>query len=50
MTVTPELFTAKNEAEAQALTAHRASTCHLSEWSCSYCESEAVSATVSGPA
>ena len=25
-------------AEADALAAHNAGTCHLSEWSCSHCE------------
>ena len=28
-------------AEAEALRAHEAGTCHLSEWSCSHCESAA---------
>ena len=29
-------------AEAEALRAHEAGTCHLSEWSCSACEQEAA--------
>ena len=28
-------------AEAEALRAHEAGTCHLSEWSCSHCETAA---------
>ncbi len=28
-------------AEAEALRAHEAGTCHLSEWSCSHCEAAA---------
>ena len=30
-------------AEAEALRAHEAGTCHLSEWSCTACEQEAAS-------
>ena len=30
-------------AEAEALRAHEAGTCHLSEWSCSHCETAAKS-------
>ena len=29
------------DAEAEALRAHEAGTCHLSEWSCSHCEAAA---------
>lgn len=29
-------------AEAEALRAHEAGTCHLSEWSCTACEQEAA--------
>lgn len=28
-------------AEAEALRAHEAGTCHLSEWSCTHCEAAA---------
>ena len=31
------------DAEAEALRAHEAGTCHLSEWSCTACEQEAAS-------
>lgn len=34
------LFDAIDAAEAAARAQHRAGTCHLSEWSCSYCEAE----------
>ena len=44
------LVAAVADAEAIALADHTAGTCSESEWSCSYCESEAVIATVSGPA
>lgn len=30
-------------AEAKALADHREGHCHLSEWSCSYCEAEMCS-------
>lgn len=42
MTTTPAdlLLDAVTSAEAQALAAHEAGTCHLSEWSCSHCEAE----------
>lgn len=33
-----DLPTAVANAEAAALAAHNAGTCHLSEWSCSACE------------
>lgn len=36
MTIT--IFDAIAAAEAQASTDHEAGTCHLSEWSCSFCE------------
>lgn len=29
------------DAEAEALRAHEAGECHLSEWSCSHCEARA---------
>jgi len=29
------------DAEAEALRAHEAGECHLSEWSCSHCEAAA---------
>ena len=31
------------DAEAEALRAHEAGTCHLSEWSCTHCEAAAGS-------
>jgi hypothetical protein len=34
-------FAAIDAAYAQALAEHNAGTCHLSEWSCSYCEASA---------
>lgn len=36
--MTTDPLAAIEAAEAAALAAHEAGTCHLSEWSCSYCE------------
>ncbi len=36
----PDVVDAVAQAEASALAAHNAGTCHLSEWSCSYCEAD----------
>jgi len=33
-----DLHAAVANAEAAAVAAHNAGTCHLSEWSCSHCE------------
>lgn len=41
-TVAGELVAAVEAAEAEALRQHQAGTCHLSEWSCSYCEANAA--------
>jgi hypothetical protein len=35
-----ELVALVAEAESAALTEHVVGTCHVSEWSCSYCEAE----------
>ena len=40
-TTQPDIFAAIDRAYAEALARHEAGTCHLSEWSCSYCEQEA---------
>jgi hypothetical protein len=39
--MTTALHEAIASAEAQARAEHDSGICHLSEWSCSYCESEA---------
>ena len=39
--VVREGVAAIERAEAEALRAHEAGTCHLSEWSCSHCEAAA---------
>ena len=36
-----QVVAAVEHAEAEALRAHEAGTCHLSEWSCSHCETAA---------
>jgi hypothetical protein len=36
-----DLVVAVERAEAEAFARHEAGTCHLSEWSCSYCEAAA---------
>lgn len=41
--MTTSTYAAIAAAEAVALAEHKAGTCHLSEWSCSHCESEACS-------
>lgn len=41
-TTIDDLTTAIDRAEAQAHADHDAGTCHLSEWSCSWCEGEAL--------
>lgn len=35
------MFAAIDRAYAEARARHEAGTCHLSEWSCSYCEAQA---------
>jgi hypothetical protein len=35
-----DVIEAIEAAEAEALRQHNAGTCHLSEWSCSWCEEE----------
>jgi hypothetical protein len=39
-TMLDDLMSKLSEAEARALEDHRLGRCHLSEWSCSYCEAE----------
>lgn len=39
-TLVEDLMSRLGEAEARALEDHRLRRCHLSEWSCSYCEAE----------
>ena len=38
MLTVDDLLDAVEAAEARALAEHKAGACHLSEWSCSYCE------------
>jgi len=38
--IAPDILALLDAAEAEALAAHRAGTCQLSEWSCSHCERE----------
>lgn len=40
MDVIDDFIAAVERAEAAALVAHDAGTCHLSEWSCSHCEAD----------
>lgn len=42
MTAADELLGAIDDATVSAIVAHANGTCHLSEWSCSYCESAGV--------
>lgn len=38
------MFTQIDAAETDALARHQAGTCHESEWSCSHCEADRMSA------